>query len=182
VGAAAAVVLFAPAAQAAVSVFGGGDAQACSLAAATGAEDQASERVCTDALEKELLSTVDRAGTYVNRGIIKLRRGAFEAAKKDFDTSIRYEPKLAEAYVNRGATLIGMKRYKESVADLTQALKLDVKEPHKAYYDRGLAYEMLDDRISAQVDFQAALELAPDWMLVKNRLARYGYYSNGKTP
>jgi tetratricopeptide (TPR) repeat protein len=162
------------AAQAAVTVIGGALATQCSDAAVNGETDFRFEQICTQALEGELLARRDRAGTFVNRGIIKLRRNEYAGAIRDFNFGIMAFPDLGEAYVNRGAAYIGAKRYPEALADLNKALELGVQEPQKAYYDRGLAHENLDDPVSAQLDFQKALELAPDWTLVKVRLRRYG--------
>jgi tetratricopeptide (TPR) repeat protein len=82
-------------------------------------------------------------------------------------------PGLAEAYVNRGAARIGQHRYKESVADIDKALELGVKEPEKAYYDRGLAYEWLDNPRAAYADYKKALEIAPAWDLAREQMFRF---------
>jgi tetratricopeptide (TPR) repeat protein len=161
-------------AQAAVTVFGGGMAQQCSAAARDGAVDDAAEQACTMALEGELLGSRDRAGTYVNRGIIKLRRKQYAQAVQDFDTAIKTNRDLSEAYVNRGAAYIGARRFTEAVVDFNTALQMGVTEPHKAYYNRGVANEWLDDPKGAYLDYQKALELAPDWSLPKQQLARFG--------
>ena len=168
-----AVLAVAGEAQGAVTVIGGGLAEACSQAARHGESDRRFELVCTQALDTEMLSSRDRAGTYVNRGIMKLRRMAFDDATKDFDTAIRAKPDLGEAYVNRGAADIGAKRYTESLADLNKGLALGLEEPEKAYYNRALAYEWLDDPKAAYFDYQKALELSPDWDLPKQQLTRF---------
>lgn len=161
------------AAQGAVTVIGGGQAEACSQAARHGESDRRFELICTQALETEMLSSRDRAGTYVNRGIMKLRRMSYEEATKDFDTAIHEKPDLGEAYVNRGAADIGAKRFEQSLADINKALALGLDEPEKAYYNRALAYEWLDDPKAAYFDYQKALELSPEWELPKQQLARF---------
>ena len=50
---------------------------------------------------------------------------------------------------------------------------MNVKEPEKAYYDRGLAYDWLDNPKAAYADYRKALELAPTWDLVKDQLYRF---------
>jgi tetratricopeptide (TPR) repeat protein len=169
----AAALVAAPAAKASVTVIGGGLAEACSKAALGGKSDQRAERACTDALDTEMLSPRDRAGTFVNRGVLKLRRAAFDAAIKDFDTALDLQPQMGEAYVNRGAAAIGEHRYAESLPDLNKAIALGVEEPAKAYYNRALAYEGLDDVKSAYFDYQKAVELSPDWDAPKNELLRF---------
>lgn len=171
--AAAAVLGLAGQAQAAVTVIGGGLAEACSRAALGGEREAKFEQLCTDALDTELLSPRDRAGTYVNRGVMKLRRLSWDAAAQDFNSAVHLKPDLGEAYVNRGAAAIGARRYAESLNDINRGIQLGVDEPAKAYYNRALAYEGLDDAKSAYFDYQKALEIQPEWDLPKQQLVRF---------
>lgn len=168
-----AVASLAGASQAAVTVLGGGSAQACSHAALAGETDMKFERLCTEALEMEMLSPKDRAGTYVNRGVLKLRRSQFDAATSDFDRAVRTKPDMGEAYVNRGAAAIGAKRYAASLADINRGLELGLAEPEKAYFNRALAYEALDNVKAAYFDYQKALELKPLWTAPQEQLTRF---------
>jgi tetratricopeptide (TPR) repeat protein len=161
--AALAAVAVAGEARAAVTVIGGGLAEACSRAAVSGERDAKFEQLCTDALETEFLNARDRAGTYVNRGVLKLRRLNWNEARRDFDLAVKLKPDLGEASVNRGAAAIGAKRYADSLNDINKGLELGVDEPAKAYYNRALAYEGLEDAKSAYFDYQKALEISPDW-------------------
>jgi tetratricopeptide (TPR) repeat protein len=161
------------AAQAAVTVFGSDSATQCSRAAIAGKSDLTSENFCTRALNEDTLDGQDRAGTFVNRGVIKLRRAHYEDSHADFDAALALEPNLAEAFVNRGAMWVGEKRYQEGLADLNRALALNVRQPEKAYYDRALAYEGLDDEKSAYFDYRKALEIKPDWVLPQHELLRF---------
>ena len=160
-------------AQAAVTVLGGGMARQCSVAALNGASDSKSEDMCTLALESELLNLRDRAGTYVNRGVLKLRRKEFASAQWDFNRAIETKSDIGEAYVNRGAAHVGSKRYAEGLADINKAIELGVEEPEKAYFNRALAYEGLDNLKAAYFDFRKAQELAPEWEQPAKELARY---------
>lgn len=164
---------WAASAQAAVTVLGGGMARQCSEAALGGASDARSEDICTLALDSELLSLRDRAGTYVNRGVLKLRRKEFASAQWDFNRAVETKPDLGEAYVNRGASHVGSKRYAEGLADINKALELGVEEPEKAYFNRALAYEGLDNLRAAYFDFRKAQELRPEWDQPGKELARY---------
>lgn len=175
VSAMAAVAMLAAAgpARATVTVIGGGQAEACSKAAMAGSSAPRDEEVCTRALEEELLNPRDKAGTYVNRGIMRMRRGSWGPAMADFDRAVYYKPDLGEIYVNRGAALLGQHRYADGLADINKSLQLGVDEPAKAYYNRALAYEGLDDLKSAYFDYQKALELSPDWDAPKQQLTRF---------
>ncbi|WP_421934841.1 tetratricopeptide repeat protein [Phenylobacterium sp.] len=160
-------------AQAAVTVIGGGLAQACSQAAVGGESDVKFQKLCTDALDTEFMNARDRAGTLVNRGVLKLRRGAYPEATRDFDQAVKLKADMGEAYVNRGAASIGQRRYAESLPDLNKGLELGVQEPAKAYYNRALAYEGLDDAKSAYFDYQKALEMQPEWAAPREQLTRF---------
>lgn len=157
----------------AVTVIGGGLAEECSKAAVSGESDRRFDEICTLALETEYLNARDRAGTYINRGVFRLRRADFKIAERDFDMAIKAKDDLGEAYVNRGAAYIGQRRYAESVGEINKGLELGVEEPAKAYYNRALAYEGLEDAKSAYFDYQKALEIAPDWTAPKEQLTRF---------
>jgi tetratricopeptide (TPR) repeat protein len=160
-------------AQAATTVLGNGLAGFCSQAAKAGEDDQPSLEVCTLALETESMSRRDRAGTYVNRGVIKMRRQEYAAAHADFNLAIRLQPEMGEAYVNRGGALVGQKRYMEALVDIDRGLSLGSEEPEKAYYNRALANEGLDDIKAAYFDYLRAIELKPDWDIPKRELTRF---------
>lgn len=171
--AAMALGLMAGGADASVTVIGGGLAENCSKAALSGKSDVRLEASCTEALEKEVLTSRDRAGTLVNRGVLKMRRLNWAGATQDFNEAVRVRPDMGEAYVNRGAVLIGEHHYAESLTDLNKGLQLGVEEPAKVYFNRALAYEGMDDEKSAYFDYQKALELSPDWAAPKSELARF---------
>lgn len=168
-----ATLAFAGAADGAVTVIGGGLAEACSNAAMAGKSDRKFELLCTQALDQEALSTRDRAGTFINRGVMKLRRADYDAAVIDFNQAVRIKPDLGEGYVNRGAAAIGLRRYADSMTDLNKGIELGLDEPAKAYYNRAMAHEGLDDAKSAYFDYQKAIELSPDWTAPKEQLVRF---------
>lgn len=160
-------------AHAAVTVFGNGEAHDCSEAAFKGKSDPASIRNCDSALENEVLDSKDRAGTYINRGVMYLRLGDLMQARKDFDESIKVDDKIGEAWINRGAVSVAEKRYADGLSDINRGLQLGVISPEKAYYNRALAYEGLDDAKSAYLDYQQALTIKPDWQLPQQQLLRF---------
>ncbi|MDB5416641.1 MAG: hypothetical protein JWP86_2108 [Phenylobacterium sp.] len=174
VGVAAVALLAIPApARASVTVIGGGLAEACSKAALAGGSSSRAEGLCSQSLSEELLSPRDRAGTYVNRGIMRMRRSEWDGAMSDFNTAAKYKPNLGEIYVNRGAALLGQHRYADGLVDLNKGIGLGIEEPAKAYYNRALAYEGLDDVKSAYFDYQKAVELSPEWDAPKQQLTRF---------
>ena len=167
-----ALALCGPAA-AAVTVIGDTSATDCSKAAFAGHADNDTLRSCDLALQNDLLDRRDEAGTYVNRGVLYMLLHNYVAARADFDTAIKIEPNLGEGWVNRGAVDIGEKRYQDGLTDINKAIELGIEEPAKAYYNRAIAYEGLDDAKSAYLDYQQALQLDPKWDLPKQELLRF---------
>ena len=171
-----AIALFvgaAGAAGAAVNVFGDDSAAQCSKAAFHDLADNNSLRLCSTALADGMLDRRDEAGTYINRGVIYMSRGDFANARSDFEHAIAVDPTLGEGWINRGAVNIIYKRFQDGVSDISKGLTLGTQEPAKAYYNRGVAYEGLDDEKSAYLDYQQALVLQPDWELPKQELLRF---------
>lgn len=159
-------------AAAAVTVMGGGMARECSAAAFAERSDDQALAACTMALEQPMPPR-QRAGTFVNRGVLLLRRKDFAGAVLDFNTALRVLPDLGEAYVNRGAAQIAQRRFREGVADIDQGLALGSEQPEKAYFNRATAFEYLGDAASAARDYGKAAELRPDWPEAGAALARF---------
>lgn len=160
-------------ASAAALVVGGGLASACSRLAMDGRADDYALTTCDYALESATMGRRDRAATLVNRGVILLRRKAYAPAGRDFDQAIRLSPEMGEAFVNRGAVLLAQRRWRDGMADIDRGLALGPDEPEKAYFNRAVAWEALDDMEAAWRDYSRALELKPDWDLPRRELARF---------
>jgi tetratricopeptide (TPR) repeat protein len=173
VGAAALALGVAGSAGAAVTVIGDTSAQQCSEAAFREQADEASIRLCTDALAGGMLDRRDLAGTYINRGVMWMVRRNYASARADFQQAIDVDPALGEAWVNRGAIAIIDHRFKDGIDDISKGLTLGTEEPAKAYYNRAVAYEGIDDEKSAYLDYQQALVLKPGWDLPKQELLRF---------
>ncbi len=168
-----AALAVAGAASASVTVIGDSLAEDCSQAAFHEKFDDESMSLCTQAIQNSELDRRDLAGTYINRGVMRIRRRDMAGARTDFDTAIRLDDNLGEGWVNRGAVSVGEKRYQEGLADINKGLDLGVEEPAKAYYNRALAFEGLDDEKSAYLDYQQAVSLEPKWDLPRKELLRF---------
>ena len=158
---------------AAVTVMGDTSAQQCSEAAFHDRADETSMRLCTTALGEGTLDRRDLAGTYINRGVMFMIRRDYNAARADFQHAIDVDAALGEAWVNRGAVAILDRQYKSGIDDISKGLTLGTEEPAKAYYNRAVAYEGIDDEKSAYLDYQQALVLQPGWDLPKQELLRF---------
>jgi tetratricopeptide (TPR) repeat protein len=162
---------------AAVEVFGTGMAHVCADAArhlpqGLPAEQRAID-ACNFAISHEDLSTHDLTGSHINRGVLLVSRGDYAAAKQDFDVAVSLMPALGEAYADRGAALLGLRRYADAITEIDRGLSLNTNEPEKAYFNRAMADEALDDIKSAYRDYVRAAELKPDWPQPRNELTRF---------
>ena len=160
-------------ASAAVTVLGDTVAVDCSKAAFNDRGDDAALQLCTRALNDGLLDRRDQAGTFINRGVIYMSRGDWTSAQVDFQRAIDADPALGEGWVNRGAVNIIFKRFQDGISDISKGLTLGTEEPAKAYYNRGVAYEAIDNEKLAYLDYEQALVLEPGWDLPKQELLRF---------
>jgi len=170
--AAAAVTVAAPAG-AAITIVGDTSAAVCARAASLGLADDDSVRLCNEAVDHGELNHHDLVATYVNRGAVLMNRRDYAAADADFERAIQMEPSAGEAWMDRGAIAILQHRFQEGIADTTKGIALGVEDPAKAYFNRAVAYEGVDDEKSAYFDYQQALTLKPGWDLPRRELLRF---------
>jgi tetratricopeptide (TPR) repeat protein len=164
-------------ASAAVTVFGTGMAHTCYQAARHLPEGQPANPqlidACTRAINYEDLSVHDLAGTHINRGVLLISRSDYAAARQDFDIAADLMPELGEAYTDRGAALVGLRQYAEAIVEINRGLALNTTEPEKAYFNRALANEALDDLKAAYYDYSRAAQLNPNWSQPRDELTRF---------
>jgi tetratricopeptide (TPR) repeat protein len=176
--AAASVMLVAGQASAGVLVVGRSMAAGCSRAAMDGADNRKALETCDRALMQEALTGRVLSATLVNRGVIHMRRGDLRAASADFEAAAQQDPALGEAFVNRGSVHIVEGRFREGVEDTERGLTLGLAQPERAYFNRAMAREWLEDERGAYLDYRKAAELNPKWRLPQQQLARFTVVSN----
>jgi tetratricopeptide (TPR) repeat protein len=147
-------------------------ARVCNDFAVTGNFSDAAITRCTRALREEAENRVNLIITYMNRGNIHMGRHEPELALADFNAVIDLDETNAEARLNKGVALVMLENYGPAIAILTEALGMNVSEPHKAYYTRGAAREQLNDLRGALEDYTTALEIRPDWGLADQEMQR----------
>jgi len=162
-----------PQAQAAVTVLGNGIAHSCYEAAEFGANPHDGIVECSFALDESALPINDRAATFINRGILKSRSGDPNGALDDYNRGLEIGPNLGEGYVDRGAVMILFQRYDDALKDIDKGIGIGAKKPEIAYYDRAIADEALGDVRGAYEDYKKAVEIAPDFTLAVDQLARF---------
>ena len=172
---AATLALVAAPAAAAVTVIGNSSARLCYEAAeARMAPSFESLGRCDQALNQEALSEDDRNATFVNRGILYMRSGNLEAALSDYDRAIAADPRLGEAYLNKGLALVRAGRdWDKAILLFNTALENRARRPAIAHYGRAIAYEAEGHLKEAYFDYREATRLDPKWRDPQVELARF---------
>lgn len=160
--------------QAQVFVVGGGLARECFEEAKDGNYVyRLAEETCSRALREETMTRENRAATYVNRGVMRMREGLHEDALSDYANATSLIPDLGAAYLNEGAAHIYRKDWEPALISLNKAIELQTEDIFAAYYNRAIARENTGDVPGAYFDFQKALELKPGWELAERQLSRF---------
>lgn len=161
-------------ASAQVFVVGGGLAKDCFDLAKSGSyQFHTAEKTCTRAIQEETMTRPNRAATYVNRGVIRMREGEHDRALEDYAKAVSIQPELGAAYLNEGAAHIYRKDFESALEPLDRAIELESADIFAAYYNRAIARENTGDVAGAYYDFQKALELKPGWELAERQLNRF---------
>jgi tetratricopeptide (TPR) repeat protein len=176
---AAAAALAAPAASAQVTVIGGGIARDCYEAVkfSLGRANDA-EALCTRALELEALNLVNKAATYTNRGVLRMRQGDYDAALQDYAAAKRMKPGTGATWLNEGAAYIFKKDYNSALVSLEKAIELNSEDLYAAYYNRAIAKENTGDVQGAYYDFVKSKELNPEFAATDRQLSRFTVTTN----
>lgn len=131
---------------------------------------------CNLALADPAMPAGLHAATLVNRGVLRMKAEAFDAALMDYDAAIAEAPGAADAYINKGIALLHIgNRDAEAVAVLTEALTHNPSKPALVYYHRASAYEGLGLLRDAYDDYSEAAQLAPEWDEPATQLQRFKF-------
>jgi tetratricopeptide (TPR) repeat protein len=93
-----------------------------------------------------------------NRGAAKLEAGRLEEAKKDFEEVLIKDPKNASAFNNLASLAIKQKDYKKAKDMSTKAIELNPSSG-PAYFNRGIARQMLHEEDGSCADWKKASDL-----------------------
>jgi tetratricopeptide (TPR) repeat protein len=153
-----------------VLTVGSGLAHDCFVHAKTGSQLREGAVICNQALNHDILSKKDRAGTYDNRGVILDMLGRTEEAAADFNQAIALDATLGDPYVNLGAMLIKKGQHEEALNHINKGIDLGMAFLHIGYYDRAVAEQLLGRFKEAYYDYKKVLELEPDFKMASERL------------
>ncbi len=157
-------------ANAVIMVVGNQLAHDCFLMAKSGVDTVTGIKTCSSALENEALSPHDRAGTFVNRGALKIALGRVDDAMNDYNTGIGIMPDLADAYVDRAGAFILKRDYDQAMVDVNHGIQLGPTYAFAGYYNRAVAEQLSGKLKEAYFDYQKTLELEPKFLPASERL------------
>lgn len=156
-----------------VMMFGGSAGQACYHWAMEGRHDPQAIAECTAALDQASMTGADRAGTFVNRGILFMRAGQQDLALRDYNQAIALDPLQAEAWLNEAVTMVNNGKGSTAIDLADRSLRLRTQKPALAYYVRGLGHEEEGQALAAYDDLRTAAALDPKWSEPAEQLKRY---------
>lgn len=147
-------------------------ADAVTAAMANDNATDASLATCTKAANLADLNS-GRAAALANRGVLNFQRADYNAAIADSTAALKFDGRLVEAVVNRGAAYLAMHRAGEAAAEFDQALTMAPVHAEKIYFNRAMAREDTGDLKGAYADYSKAAQLAPQWDRPKQQLNRF---------
>lgn len=126
-----------------------------------------------DAALASPLTGKDRAATFDNRGIVHDSTGDYNAALADYDSSIKLDQSLGDAWLNRGAALIRLKRPAEALPDIERGIALGLNMQQVGYYDLGVAQQSLGHIREAYDAYKHALATDPSFAPAADALKNF---------
>jgi tetratricopeptide (TPR) repeat protein len=120
-----------------------------------------------DSASYEFDPTLHFANAYFGRGNVEFQLGDFEKAIADFDSTLALMPNHSVAMLNKARALVDVKQFDSAIVWYTRAITaLSPAEyggaQERAYFGRGVAYNLTNQSALALQDFNAALKLKPD--------------------
>jgi len=171
--AAGALLIASAPATATVHTVGSSFAESCYRAAEARDTSRIARDSCDKALSEDALSLADRAGTYVNRGVLSMISGDLVRANQDFERALALDPRQPEAWLNKAIAQMKTGNGGAALEMADRSIALRTERPAIAYYIRGVANEDAGNVKAAYADFRRARELAPKWSVPAVELARY---------
>ena len=172
-----ALLLSSPAFAGAISIMVNGsqgrDCYLVTLQDSTPDNDRQGMAACDKAVEDSQSDSYNEMASLVNRADIRLRMKDYQGAVTDSEKAIILDPAQPVAHLNRGAAMVGLRRYPEAIAALDQAIALKIEPLQIAYFNRALAKEALGDVPGAYHDYKSAVAVDPKFLLANQELTRF---------
>jgi tetratricopeptide (TPR) repeat protein len=119
-------------------------------------------RGCTALIDSDEKTQLTLVHAYNNRGNAYTLKGDYDLAIKDYDESIKVNPKDSKAFYNRGLAYNRKGERDRAIADLDEAIKLDPYYTN-AFLARAQVYEKKSEYDRALRDYDEVIGLQPTW-------------------
>ena len=107
---------------------------------------------------------------YYGRAMFLQEHGQAQKAIEDYKYIQTINPMNKYAHYNQGYIyLVYLEKFDVAVGYFGNAIQIDPSYT-AAYFNRGLAYEMMGNKSNAKADYQKALQTAPNYTAAKERL------------
>jgi tetratricopeptide (TPR) repeat protein len=107
-----------------------------------------------------------------NRGLLFQSMGQFEKALEDYYFILKIDNSYSSAHYNIGyIDLVFKEDYKSAINHFTDAIRVN-NQYAEAFYNRGVCYELLGDKKSAEMDYKNALKIFPTYKLALDKLRK----------
>jgi tetratricopeptide (TPR) repeat protein len=124
------------------------------------ASPQAQITGCTALITSADLTTLGLAVAYNNRGNAYTKSGDYDRAIRDFNDSIRYNPRYAKPFNNRGVAYQKKGKYDEAIKNFDEAIRISPKYAI-ALANRADVYQRLNQYDRSGHDYDEAVQLDP---------------------
>ncbi len=115
--------------------FAGALAERCYWKALQNQDLSSGLKDCNRALALTNMRNPENAGVWANRGMVRLRLGAYDKAIADFNDTLEKQPKNVRALYGRGVAEIRQNKLKEGESDIAAAARIspNIKEHLQTY-------------------------------------------------
>ena len=107
-----------------------------------------------------VLSPMDNADAYTDRGYLYALLDRLDDAILDYNRAIEQADSFGLAYFRRGLAHSALREYDEALQDFGKAIELGI-EGAEVFLQRGTVYEKLEEYDAAVSDYRKYLELEP---------------------
>jgi tetratricopeptide (TPR) repeat protein len=115
-----------------------------------------------------------RSTALYNRGLVHQKLGNGSQAIEDFTGSLLINPEFAQAYYGRANALRDSGQLLFALSDYERALRFNHPDKAKVHYGSATAYLALKRPLDAKREFNAALEINPDYGQARAQLVMLG--------
>ncbi len=107
-----------------------------------------------------------------NRGLLYQNMGQLEKAGDDYNRILKIDRMYSSAYFNLGYIDVAYKKdYQSAITHFTDAIRAN-NQYVEAFYNRGVAFELLGNNNAAIKDYREALKIFPTYKLAVEKLRK----------